>query len=116
VLGQQEVGFRLVEQEQAMHAVLDGQNLLVVVLPTGGGKSLLFTVLVVVERSGVTVVVVLYWALMDNLVARIWKSGVECIEWKHGEVNLASVVVVSADVAGDIMSNGNFVAYAGLLL
>jgi hypothetical protein len=116
VLGQQEVGFCLVEQEQAMHAVLDGQSLLVVVLLTGGGKSLLFTVLAVVERSGVTVVVVLYRALMDNLVARIWKSGVECIEWKHGEVNLVSVVVVSVDVAGDITSNGNFIAYAGLLL
>jgi hypothetical protein len=116
VLGQQEVGFRSVEQEQAMHAVLDGQNPLVVVLPTGGGKSLLFTVPAVVERSRVTVVVVPYRALMDNLVAWIRKSGVECIEWKHGEDNPASVVVVSADVAGDITSNGNFVAYAGLLL
>jgi superfamily II DNA helicase RecQ len=99
-----------------MHAVFDGQNPLVVVLLTGGGKSLLFTVLAVVERSGVTVVVVPYRALMDNLVAWIWKSGVKCIEWKHSEVNPASVVVVSVDVAGDIMSNGNFVAYAGLLL
>jgi hypothetical protein len=116
VLGQQEVGFCLVEQEQAMHAVLDGQSPLVVVLLTGGGKSLLFTVPAVVEQSGVTVVVMPYRALIDNLVAWIWKSGIECIEWKHGEVNLASVVVVSADVAGNITSNGNFIAYAGLLL
>jgi superfamily II DNA helicase RecQ len=60
VLGQQEVSFCLVEQEQVMHAVLNRQNLLVVVLLTGGSKSLLFTVLAVVEQSGVTVVVVLY--------------------------------------------------------
>ncbi|UPX19129.1 uncharacterized protein EKO05_0009401 [Ascochyta rabiei] len=71
VLGTQEVGFRSVEQEQAMHAVLDGQNPLVVVLPTGGGKSLLFTVLAVVEQTGVTVVVVPYQALINNLVERI---------------------------------------------
>jgi superfamily II DNA helicase RecQ len=116
VLGQQEVSFRSVEQEQAMHAVLDGQNPLVVVLPTRGSKSLLFTVPAVVERSGVTVVVVPYRALMDNLVARIQKSRVKCIEWKHSKVNPASVVVVSADVAGDITSNSNFVAYTGLLL
>jgi superfamily II DNA helicase RecQ len=45
VLKKQDVSFRSVEQEQAMHAVLDGQAPLVVVLPTGGGKSLLFTVL-----------------------------------------------------------------------
>jgi superfamily II DNA helicase RecQ len=116
VLKTQEVGFRSVEQEQAMHAVLDGQNPLVVVLPTGGGKSLLFTVPAVVEQSRVTIVVVPYRALIENLVARIRESGIECIEWKHGENNLASVVVVSADLAGDITSNGNFVAYAGLLL
>jgi superfamily II DNA helicase RecQ len=116
VLGQQEVGFRSVEQEQAMHAVLDRQSPLVVVLPTGGGKSLLFTVPAVVEQSGVTVVVMPYQALIDNLVAQIQKSGIKCIEWKHGKVNPASVVVVSANVAGDITSNGNFIAYAGLLL
>lgn len=116
VLGTQEVGFRSVEQEQAMHAVLDGQNPLVVVLPTGGGKSLLFTVPAVVEQTGVTVVVVPYRALINNLVERIQSSGVECIEWKHGENNPASVVVVSADHAGDIFSMSNFLAYAGLLL
>ncbi|KAF1922141.1 uncharacterized protein M421DRAFT_45207, partial [Didymella exigua CBS 183.55] len=93
VLGTQEVGFRSVEQEQAMHAVLDGQNPLVIVLPTGGGKSLLFTVPAVVEQTGVTVVVVPYQALINNLVERIQSSGVECIEWKHGENNPASVVV-----------------------
>jgi superfamily II DNA helicase RecQ len=60
VLGQQEVGFCLVEQEQAMHAMLNRQSLLVVVLLTGGGKSLLFTMPAVVEQSRVTVVVVLY--------------------------------------------------------
>jgi superfamily II DNA helicase RecQ len=86
------------------------------VLPTGGGKSLLFTVPAVVEQSGVTVVVMPYQALIDNLVAQIQKSRIECIEWKHGKVNPASVVVVSTNVAGDITSNSNFIAYAGLLL
>jgi superfamily II DNA helicase RecQ len=41
----------------------------VVVLLTGGGKSLLFTVPAVVEQSGVTVIVMLYQALINNLVA-----------------------------------------------
>jgi hypothetical protein len=111
VLGQQDVGFRSVEQEKAMHAVLDGQNPLVVVFPTAGDNSLLFTVPAVVEQSEVTVVVVPYRALIDNLMGRITKSGIECIEWKHGEDNPASVVEVSADLAGNITSNGNFVAY-----
>jgi superfamily II DNA helicase RecQ len=84
------------------------------VLPTGGGKSLLFTLLACIEE-GVTVVVVPYWALIKDLVKRICDCSVDCIEWKHGNSNLASVVVVSADVAGDIMSNSNFLGYARLL-
>jgi superfamily II DNA helicase RecQ len=84
------------------------------VLPTGGGKSLLFTLPACIEE-GVTVVVVLYRALIEDLVQRIRDCGVDCMEWKHGDTNPASVVVVSADVAGDIISNGNFLGYARLL-
>ena len=43
---------------------------LVVVLPTGGGKSLLFTVPACVEEAGVTVVVVPYRALVEDLVGQ----------------------------------------------
>jgi len=115
VLGKQDVGFRSMEQEQALYAVLDKQTPLVVVLPTGGGKSLLFTVPACVEEVGVTVVVVPYRALIEDLVGRIRGAGVECIEWAHGENNPASVVIVSADVVGDITSNSNFLGYAQLL-
>jgi superfamily II DNA helicase RecQ len=41
------------------------------VLLTGGGKSLLFTLLAIVEKTGVIVVVVLYWALIEDLVSWI---------------------------------------------
>jgi superfamily II DNA helicase RecQ len=50
----------LFKQEQALHAVLNRQTPLVVVLLTGRGKSLLFTVLACVDEARVTVVVVLY--------------------------------------------------------
>jgi superfamily II DNA helicase RecQ len=76
----QNVGFRSVEQELAVHAVLDKQTPLVVVLPTGGGKSLLFMVPGCVEEGGMTVVVVPYRALITDLVKRIRGSGIECIE------------------------------------
>jgi superfamily II DNA helicase RecQ len=85
-----------------------------VVLLTGGGKSLLF-MLPACIKEGVTVVVVLYWALIKDLVKQICKCGIDCIEWKHGDSNLVLVVVVSADVAGDITSNSNFLGYARLL-
>jgi superfamily II DNA helicase RecQ len=79
VLGKQDVGFRSVEQEQALYAVLDNQTPLVVVLPTGGGKSLLFTLPAYIEE-GVTVVVVPYQALIKDLVKRIHDCGIDCIE------------------------------------
>jgi superfamily II DNA helicase RecQ len=60
--------------------VLDKQILLVVVLLTGRGKSLLFMVPGCVEEGGMTVVVVLYCALITDLVTRIRGSGIECIE------------------------------------
>ena len=43
-----------------MHAVLEKQTLLIVILLTGRGKSLLFTLLACVEELGVIVVIILY--------------------------------------------------------
>jgi superfamily II DNA helicase RecQ len=112
IFKKQDVGFRSVEQELAVHAVLDRQTPLVVVLPTGGGKSLLFMVAAMVETGGMTVVIVPYRALRANLAERMKASGIDCIEWQHGETNAASLVLVSADTAGDTTSNGNFLSYA----
>jgi superfamily II DNA helicase RecQ len=70
----------LAEQELALHAVIDRQTLLVVVLPTSGGKSLLFSVLACLDDAGVTVVVVPYRALIEDLVSRMQKRGIDCME------------------------------------
>ena len=80
VLGKQDIRFQSVEQEQALHAVLEKQTLLIIMLPTGGGKSLLFTLPACVEEAGVTVVVMPYQALIKDLVRRIQQCGVKCIE------------------------------------
>ena len=117
VLGCEDVTFRSEEQREALRVILSGEQRtpLVVVLPTGGGKSLLFTLPAYVEGSGVTVVVVPYRALIENLVKQVQKCGIECIEWKHSENNSASVVIISADVASNIKSNSNFLGYARML-
>jgi superfamily II DNA helicase RecQ len=95
--------------------VLDKQIPLVVVLLTGRGKSLLFMVPGLIEEGGMTVVVVPYRALITDLVSRIRESGIECIEWKYGETNPVSVVVVSADVASNLLGDSNFLSYVRLL-
>jgi superfamily II DNA helicase RecQ len=79
VLGKQNVSFQLVKQEQALYTVLDNHMLLVIVLLTRGGKSLLFTLLACI-KEGVTVVIVLYQALIKDLVKQICNCSVDYIE------------------------------------
>jgi superfamily II DNA helicase RecQ len=111
VLQRTEVAFKSAEQEQAVHAVLRGQTPLVVILPTGGGKSLLFTVPAAMPEPGVTILVVPYRALIEDLVQRISRSGIECVEWTQAQTHPAPIVVASADVAG----SPSFLQYALLL-
>ena len=85
-------------------------GLLILVLPTGGGKSIFFLLPSLVEEPGpggsVSIVVVPFVALADDLVARAQDFGVDCLRWqpKHveardGRQRDARLVVVSADVA-----------------
>ena len=97
----EDVRFRSIQQERAMRAVLAGQSPLVVILPTGAGKSLLFMVPACMQDPGVTVVVVPFIALLQDVVGRLRRAGIDCLEWRPGEVNPAAVVVVSADAASD---------------
>jgi superfamily II DNA helicase RecQ len=60
--------------------MLDKQTPLVVMLLTGRGKSLLFIVPGLIEEGRMTIIVVLYYALITNLISRIRESGIECIE------------------------------------
>ena len=63
------------------------RTLLVVVLLTGGGKSLLFIALACLDDPGVTIVVVPYRALVNNLVMTARTARIDCIEYKPGEHN-----------------------------
>jgi len=110
-LGRSEVSFRSEEQKRGVEAVLAGHTPLVVVLPTGGGKTLLFMVPACLGDPGVTVVVVPFRALLGNMVGRMKEAGIDCVEWKAGEVNPATTVVVSADRAAE----WDFMDYASQL-
>ncbi|KAK0887414.1 hypothetical protein LTR02_017252 [Friedmanniomyces endolithicus] len=86
------------EQREALQAVVCGEQRspLVVVLPTGGGKSLLFMAPACLVDPGVTIVVVPYRALMNNLVTTARKARFDCIEYRPGEQIPAALVFVSA--------------------
>ena len=111
VLNQEEPKFRSTEQEEAVFAALDRQTPLIVVLPTGGGKTLTFTLPAVLRAPGVSIVVAPFNALEKDYVRRLRLSHIEHIVWRHGEVRYAPVVVVSADRA----VSTQFITYTSIL-
>jgi superfamily II DNA helicase RecQ len=80
----------------------------IVVLPTGGGKSIFFLLpsKLASERGGVSIVVVPFVALIDDLVTRAREAGIDCLQWASAAAQgrehpqrAPQLLVVSADVA-----------------
>jgi superfamily II DNA or RNA helicase len=109
-LYREDVSFRSEVQEEALRTIVSGEQatLLVVVLPTAGGKSLLFIAPAYLDDPGVTIAVIPYRALLDNLVATAKKAKIDCIEYRPGERNPAALVFVSAD----FVEGSQFLSYA----
>ncbi|KAG5986567.1 hypothetical protein E4U52_000123 [Claviceps spartinae] len=94
------VVYKSPEQEQALEQIMSFNNpdpALVVVLPTGGGKSLLFTAPACLEQSGMTIVVIPYRQLITETVNDAVARGIEAIEWTPDLKEPKKLVVVSAD-------------------
>ena len=104
------------KQEECMRWILGlgPRQSAICVLPTGAGKSILFLLPAVLPRTGTSIVVVPFVALLDDLVRRARDCGIDCIAFNNGGAALervprvARLVVVSADVA----AGAAFCAYA----
>jgi superfamily II DNA helicase RecQ len=76
------------EQKQALDAVVQGISLLIVVLPTGGGKTLLLLAAAILDdmqqsdTPSVTVLVLPFRALIEDLLVRLGKAGIKVVEWQ----------------------------------
>ena len=57
-------------QELAIEAIVAGESPIVAVMPTSGGKSLLFILLAFAEQGGTTIVVVPLIALRGDIKRR----------------------------------------------
>jgi superfamily II DNA helicase RecQ len=111
VLNQEEPAFRSEGQKEAVFAAVEQQTPLIVVLPTGGGKTLTFTVPAVLRDPGVSIVVAPFNALEKDYVRRLQLANIQHIVWHHGEVGYAPLVVVSADRA----ASTDFITYGSML-
>jgi superfamily II DNA helicase RecQ len=78
--------YRSPEQKQALDAVVQGISLLIVVLPTGRGKTLLPLVAAVLDsmqqsdRPSVTMLVLPFRALIEDLLVQLGQAGIKAIE------------------------------------
>ncbi|KAL5346551.1 hypothetical protein ACLOAV_008822 [Pseudogymnoascus australis] len=85
-LGTEKFMYRSPEQERALHAVINDESPVIVVLPTGRGKSLTFMGPACLPQAGVTIVVAPFRTLEDNIISRCEEKGIECLKWAFGEL------------------------------
>ncbi|KAF7184889.1 hypothetical protein CNMCM7691_008406 [Aspergillus felis] len=76
--GRPDMRFRGV-QDPAMRAIQRGESPVVAVMPTGGGKSMLFMVPAFAAPGGTTIVVVPLVALQANITRRCQELGISCV-------------------------------------
>ncbi|KAI5455850.1 P-loop containing nucleoside triphosphate hydrolase protein [Mariannaea sp. PMI_226] len=91
--------FRTPQQEEAVRLAAAKETPLVAILPTGGGKSLVFMVPAMLSGSGVTIVVAPYAELKRQLVTRCTDAGLDCKHWPEGREHWPRVTIVSAEAA-----------------
>ena len=99
MMGNSELRLRGI-QAPALEAIQQGQSPVVAVMPTGGGKSLLFMLPAWISPRGVTVVVVPLIALRGDMVYRCRQLGISCVEWESRRpADQASIVLVTPESA-----------------
>ena len=87
-------------QLQALQAILNRQSRVVVVMPTGGGKSLLYMLPASCSIDSLTVVVVPLVSLLADQVRRCKQAGLRVAQWGQSRaVRLAQVVLVTPESA-----------------
>ncbi|KAK0822603.1 hypothetical protein LTR73_009190 [Friedmanniomyces endolithicus] len=110
--GNDELGWKLAEQEQALTTIMSWTEQVVAILPTGAGKSLLFMLQCTLPDAGVTVHVMPLVSLRGDLLRRLRELRIDHIEWSSGERRESGLVLVTAEAA----STKDFVIYAQALI
>lgn len=72
---------------------------LVTILPTGGGKSLIFIVPAILAWARVTIMVAPYAKLKRQLVTRCFNTGINCKHWLQVYDSWPRVIIISAEAA-----------------
>ena len=89
------------KQREALDLIISGHPRIVVVMRTGGGKSLLFQLPAAASTDGVTIVVMPKIMLQEDMAKRCQKDGIRCAIWSDNRAPPfdAQVVFVIAESA-----------------
>jgi superfamily II DNA helicase RecQ len=90
-----------------MAAIQQGQSPVVAIMPTGGGKSMLFMLPAWAVPGGTTIVVVPLVSLRQDMARRCRQIGVSCVAWdRQRPPDEAAIVLVTPEsaVTGDFQS------------
>jgi superfamily II DNA helicase RecQ len=68
-------------QQAGLEAIINRVIRVMIIIRTGGRKSLFFIVLAASSKEGVSIVVVLLTSLREDLRDRCSKAGIRCTEW-----------------------------------
>src|SRR5271168_1642747 len=83
-------------QEKTMHAIITGQSLIVNIIATGEGKSMLFMLLAYCVSRGTTVVIVPLCSLQEDLERQCREAYIKCVQWDSQRPHeTASIVLVT---------------------
>jgi len=77
--------FKSVEQGRIIREVLRREKDIIAIMPTGGGKSLIFMIPAAMEEYKTTVVVIPLVALTADLIQRAAKAGISASRWNAND-------------------------------
>ena len=103
--GQDSAKFKSREQEMGVELGLSGKQDGLVIIGTGGGKSLCFMVPACTLEEKIIVVIVPYKALMSDLLRRCLEAGVQAAVWRDRDSAGTRIVFASIEHIGSAQYN-----------
>ena len=96
--------FKSIQQAEATRETLKRDSDLLVILPTGGGKTLVYLLPIFIERDMTTVVVVPFVALVDQVEEQCKGVGLSCQIWEREGFSSGKTQVIIVGVENAILA------------
>lgn len=87
------------QQKKGVMAMAKGVSPLIVVMPTGGGKTLLIQLPAMLKGAKTTIVVTPLKALANDLWKRCDDADIDCIKWTRWNQRRAKIVIIVTETA-----------------